>query len=74
MGERDEPGTIGRRVQQLRVGRGLTQKQLAEPVYTPAYISTLEAGCAPPTRRCGISPSGSESSSTNWRPGVRRAG
>ena len=34
MGEREEPGTIGRRVQQLRVARGLTQKLLAEPVYT----------------------------------------
>lgn len=49
MGERDEPGTIGRRVQQLRVERGLTQKQLAEPVYTPAYISTLEAGRVRPS-------------------------
>ncbi|MEU0911941.1 tetratricopeptide repeat protein [Streptomyces althioticus] len=49
MGERDEPGTIGRRVQQLRVARGLTQKQLAEPVYTPAYISTLEAGRVRPS-------------------------
>jgi len=44
MAERDDPGIIGRRVQQLRTERGLTQKQLAEPVYTPAYISTLEAG------------------------------
>ncbi|MGW2516119.1 tetratricopeptide repeat protein [Streptomyces sp. NPDC001617] len=44
MSERDDPGTIGRRVQQLRTERGLTQKQLAEPAYTPAYISTLEAG------------------------------
>ncbi|BFO13751.1 hypothetical protein SHKM778_01390 [Streptomyces sp. KM77-8] len=49
MGERDEPGTIGRRVQQLRVERGLTQRQLAEPVYTPAYISTLEAGRVRPS-------------------------
>ncbi|MEU5523835.1 helix-turn-helix transcriptional regulator [Streptomyces sp. NPDC093250] len=49
MGDRDEPGTIGRRVQQLRVERGLTQKQLAEPVYTPAYISTLEAGRVRPS-------------------------
>ncbi len=49
MGERDEPGTIGRRVQQLRVARGLTQRQLAEPVYTPAYISTLEAGRVRPS-------------------------
>ncbi|MFD5631319.1 MULTISPECIES: helix-turn-helix domain-containing protein [unclassified Streptomyces] len=44
MAERDDPEIIGRRVQQLRTERGLTQKQLAEPVYTPAYVSTLEAG------------------------------
>ncbi|MER6672254.1 helix-turn-helix transcriptional regulator [Streptomyces sp. NPDC000983] len=44
MSERDDPMTIGRRVQQWRGERGLTQKQLAEPAYTPAYISTLEAG------------------------------
>ncbi|MEW1599999.1 helix-turn-helix transcriptional regulator [Streptomyces sp. NPDC093808] len=49
MGERDEPGTIGRRVQRLRVARGLTQRQLAEPVYTPAYVSTLEAGRVRPS-------------------------
>ncbi|MFI2201856.1 tetratricopeptide repeat protein [Streptomyces sp. NPDC020192] len=42
--ERDDPAVIGRRVQQLRTERGLTQRQLAEPAYTPAYISTLEAG------------------------------
>ncbi|MEU6256663.1 tetratricopeptide repeat protein [Streptomyces sp. NPDC047043] len=44
MSDRDDPVTIGRRVQQLRAERGLTQRQLAEPAYTPAYISTLEAG------------------------------
>ncbi|WBO65026.1 tetratricopeptide repeat protein [Streptomyces camelliae] len=44
MRERDDPTIIGRRVQQLRTERGLTQRQLAEPAYTPAYISTLEAG------------------------------
>lgn len=42
--ERDDPEIIGRRVQQLRTEQGLTQRQLAEPAYTPAYISTLEAG------------------------------
>jgi tetratricopeptide (TPR) repeat protein len=42
--ERDDPEVIGRRVQQLRTEQGLTQRQLAEPAYTPAYISTLEAG------------------------------
>ncbi|MFJ9543515.1 helix-turn-helix domain-containing protein [Streptomyces sp. NPDC101225] len=49
MSERDDPVTIGRRVQQLRTDRGLTQKQLAEPAYTPAYISTLEAGRVRPS-------------------------
>ncbi|WP_405616534.1 tetratricopeptide repeat protein [Streptomyces sp. NBC_00076] len=49
MSERDDPVTIGRRVQLLRVERGLTQKQLAEPAYTPAYISTLEAGRVRPS-------------------------
>ena len=47
MAERDDPEVIGRRVQQLRTERGLTQRQLAEPAYTPAYISTLEAGRPP---------------------------
>jgi len=49
MSERDDPGVIGRRVQRLRVERGLTQKQLAEPAYTPAYISTLESGRVRPS-------------------------
>ncbi|MGQ4415424.1 helix-turn-helix domain-containing protein [Streptomyces sp. SAS_269] len=44
MPERDDPQVVGRRVQQLRTERGMTQRQLAEPAYTPAYISTLEAG------------------------------
>ncbi|MEU1464887.1 helix-turn-helix transcriptional regulator [Streptomyces sp. NPDC005727] len=44
MPERDDPQVVGRRVQQLRTEQGLTQRQLAEPAYTPAYISTLEAG------------------------------
>ncbi|MGW3029953.1 tetratricopeptide repeat protein [Streptomyces sp. NPDC001178] len=49
MSDRDDPVTIGRRVQQLRSERGLTQRQLAEPAYTPAYISTLEAGRVRPS-------------------------
>jgi len=28
----------------MRIEQGLTQRQLAEPAYTPAYISTVEAG------------------------------
>ncbi|MEU0675284.1 helix-turn-helix transcriptional regulator [Streptomyces sp. NPDC006172] len=49
MADRDDPSVIGRRVQQLRIERGLTQKQLAEPAYTPAYISTLESGRVRPS-------------------------
>ncbi|MEG3630975.1 helix-turn-helix transcriptional regulator [Streptomyces poriticola] len=49
MRERDDPVAIGRRVQRLRVDRGLTQRQLAEPAYTPAYVSTLEAGRVRPS-------------------------
>ncbi|NNN36785.1 helix-turn-helix domain-containing protein [Streptomyces sp. S3(2020)] len=49
MVERDDPVVIGRRVQQLRVERGLTQRHLAEPSYTAAYISTLEAGRVRPS-------------------------
>jgi tetratricopeptide (TPR) repeat protein len=49
MAERDDPEVIGRRVQQLRVERGLTQRQVAEPAYTAAYISTLEAGRVRPS-------------------------
>lgn len=35
---------IGERVQSLRTRLGLTQRQLAEPRYTAAYVSTVEAG------------------------------
>ncbi|MEV4434649.1 helix-turn-helix transcriptional regulator [Streptomyces sp. NPDC049555] len=45
----DEPGDIGRRVLRLRTEKGLTQKQLAEPAYTAAYVSTLEAGRVRPS-------------------------
>ncbi|WP_412075311.1 tetratricopeptide repeat protein [Streptomyces xanthophaeus] len=45
----DEPAQIGRRVQRMRTGLGLTQRQLAGSSYTPAYISTLEAGKVRPS-------------------------
>ncbi|WP_167156628.1 helix-turn-helix domain-containing protein [Streptomyces sp. MBT27] len=45
----DEPAVIGRRVQRLRTELGLTQRQLAEPAYTPAYVSTLESGKVRPS-------------------------
>lgn len=43
------PRAIGRRVLRLRTERGLTQRQLAEPAYTAAYVSTLEAGRVRPS-------------------------
>ncbi|CAM5502664.1 hypothetical protein STANM309S_04564 [Streptomyces tanashiensis] len=49
MAKRDDPETIGRRVQELRLRRGLTQRRLAEPSYTPAYVSTVEAGRVRPS-------------------------
>ncbi|MGP3975814.1 helix-turn-helix domain-containing protein [Streptomyces sp. 8N114] len=63
-GRPDEPAAVGRRVQLLRAERGLTQRQLAEPAYTPAYISTLEAGKVRPSEaalrhlaaRLGVTP------------------
>ncbi|MES9590328.1 helix-turn-helix domain-containing protein [Streptomyces sp. NPDC088190] len=48
-GPDEDPGAVGRRVQRLRTARGLTQRQLAEPAYTPAYVSTLEAGRVRPS-------------------------
>ncbi|AWZ05991.1 helix-turn-helix transcriptional regulator [Streptomyces sp. ICC4] len=45
----DEPAEIGRRVQRMRTELGLTQRKLAEPSYTPAYISTLESGKVRPS-------------------------
>ncbi|MGW7006773.1 helix-turn-helix domain-containing protein [Streptomyces sp. NPDC054933] len=40
---------IGQRVLRLRTERGLTQRALAEPEYTAAYISTLESGKVRPS-------------------------
>ncbi|MFD5699380.1 tetratricopeptide repeat protein [Streptomyces lasiicapitis] len=45
----DDPVEIGRRVLRLRTERGLTQRQLAEPAYTAAYVSTLESGRVRPS-------------------------
>ncbi|KUJ67039.1 DNA-binding protein [Streptomyces albus subsp. albus] len=45
----DQPEEIGRRVLRLRTRQGLTQRQLAEPAYTAAYVSTLEAGRVRPS-------------------------
>jgi transcriptional regulator with XRE-family HTH domain len=40
---------IGTNVRRLRTAARLTQRQLAEPRYTPAYVSALENGLAKPS-------------------------
>ena len=35
---------IGTRLRRLRTARGLTQKELAAPRYTHAYVSSIESG------------------------------
>ena len=42
--------TFGARLRRIRRSRGLTQKDLAEPVYSDAYVSTLEADRRHPSR------------------------
>jgi len=49
MARENDPSDFGRRLQQLRHERGLTQRTLAEPAYTAAYVSTVEAGRARPS-------------------------
>ena len=41
---------IGTMLRRLRVARGLTQKELADPKYTNAYVSSIEAGRRQPSR------------------------
>lgn len=41
---------IGTRVKRLRLARGLTQKELAEPKYTYAYVSYIESGRRNPSK------------------------
>ncbi len=41
---------LGKRLRQLRLERGMTQKDLAEPKYSYAYVSTIEAGRRTPSR------------------------
>jgi len=41
--------SFGQRLKQLRIQRGQTQRQLAEPVYTDAYVSAVEAGRRTPS-------------------------
>jgi len=41
--------TIGERIRRLRVERGLSQRDLAQPGVTYAYISRIEAGTRAPS-------------------------
>ncbi|NEE28008.1 helix-turn-helix transcriptional regulator, partial [Streptomyces sp. SID7982] len=50
-GNRRGGETIGHRVHRLRGERGLTQREVAEPSYTAAYISTIEAGKVRPSEK-----------------------
>ena len=45
----DAPDDIGQRIQQLRLAQGLTQRALAEPKYTAAYVSSVESGKRSPS-------------------------
>src|SRR5712692_9772637 len=41
---------IGTRVRRLRLARGMTQKELADPKYTYAYVSYIESGRRNPSK------------------------
>lgn len=45
----DDPKAVGKRLRQAREAAGLTQRQLAFPGCTPAYISLIEAGARVPS-------------------------
>jgi tetratricopeptide (TPR) repeat protein len=46
----EEDSMIGTRLKRLRVAKGLTQKELASPSYTHAYVSIIESGRRQPSR------------------------
>ncbi|MEV8529931.1 helix-turn-helix transcriptional regulator [Streptomyces sp. NPDC052000] len=48
-GGQDTADRVGRRLQRLRTERGMTQRVLAEPGYTAAFVSTVEAGKTRPS-------------------------
>ncbi len=41
---------LSTRMRKLRTARGMTQRELAEPKYSHAYVSTIEAGRRKPSR------------------------
>ena len=60
----ENANVLGPRLRRLRLARGMTQKELADPKYSYAYVSTIEAGRRTPSReaiehfadRLGVSP------------------
>jgi tetratricopeptide (TPR) repeat protein len=42
---------LGQRLRKLRVEKGLTQRELADPDFTAAYVSTIEAGKRHPSAK-----------------------
>lgn len=51
MSLRTHAGALGRRIKKLRLERGLSQAQLAEPELSSAYISLIESGDRQPSDR-----------------------
>jgi predicted transcriptional regulator len=49
----DSPKAVGRRLKEARDRSGLSQRQLAFPGCTAAYISRIEAGARVPSRASG---------------------
>lgn len=41
---------LGQRIRRFRLARGMTQRELAAPRYTSAYVSTIETGRRSPSR------------------------
>jgi tetratricopeptide (TPR) repeat protein len=46
---KDGQGKLGASLRRLRLAKGMTQRELASPFYTHAYISTIEAGRRQPS-------------------------
>ena len=44
-------GSLGTRIRELRKQRGLSQKAIADPLFTPAYISHIESGKREPSHK-----------------------
>jgi transcriptional regulator with XRE-family HTH domain len=48
-GDAMDDESLGARIRRLRLERGLTQRELAEPRYTRAFLAAIEAGVRVPT-------------------------